>query len=274
MLYKQDMQIKHKLETIRARRDELQALLDNGAVEPGEVKTLDAELLLISQQSVALQYSIDALLDNLSSYTGRDIANVALLKLPSVGDFLTTEERPEYELFQLQQDQLQKSSVLTQRARWPVLAAFGQAGYGNPGYNMLKDEFDAFYMIGLRLKWTPWDWKETKRKTMVLTNRSQLIDIRRETFMVNQRRTVRQLNGEIGQYLKMMEFDNKIVELREDIAQQSAKKLLNGTITSADYMTDLDADVNARTNRDLHELQYLQALASKYITGEGPGNNE
>jgi outer membrane protein TolC len=274
MLDKQNLQIKHKLETVRARCDELQALLDNGAVEPGEVKTLDAELLLIRQQFVALQYSIDALLDNLSSYTGRDITNVALLQLPSVGDFIAPEERPEYELFRLQQNQLQESSVLTKRDRWPALAAFGQAGYGNPGYNMLKNEFDAFYMIGLRLKWTPWDWKETKRKAMVLTNNSQLIDIRRETFRVNQMRTFRQLNGEIDQYLKMMEFDNKIVELRDDIAQQSAKKLLNGTITSADYMTDLDADVNAKTNRDLHELQYLQALASKYITGNETGNRE
>ncbi|PWD97569.1 TolC family protein [Marinilabilia rubra] len=272
MLSHQEKQVDQKLEALNARRKELSSLYENGVVHKSSLKNINAERLLVQQKLVSIQSGIKVLLNNLSSYIGQNIKNTENLQVPGVESFFNTGDRPEYQLFQYQKEQLQKTGDLDERNRWPVLVAFGQAGYGNPGYNMLNDEFDIYYMVGLKLKWTPWDWKETHRKKLVVEKRTQLINYREKAFRVNQERAVRQIDGDIDQFLKMMEYDDRIVVLRKEVVLESETRLKNGTVTFSDYLMDLNAAVEARINRDLHKLQYLRGMALKFITEGGSQN--
>ena len=267
MLEEKELQVQKKIETLQSRINELHSALDNGMISRGEVNTLEAEELMARQQQVALQYGLVALLDNLSSYVGREITSAKQLSKPEASDFLVPEIRPEYRLFELQKTKTGMAALLVQSNRRPVISAFAQGGYGNPGYNMLKDQFDSFMMIGIRLKWNPWDWKQSKRQKMSLLNETGLVDLKKETFSVNQQRIHTQLNGEISQYLAMIELDQDIVSLREKVAWESEKKLKNGMVTSADYVSDLNAVMNARLNKGIHRLEYLQGMALKYLAG-------
>jgi outer membrane protein TolC len=267
MLDEQKQQIEQKMQTLSARIDELKTAFENGMISMTELKTLEAEYLLARQQKVSVQHTLSVVLDNLSSYIGEDISSASQITKPDVAGFLEPVIRPEYRLFKLEQEQTEAASFAQRRERWPVIAAFAQAGYGNPGYNMLKDEFDTFMMVGIRIKWTPWDWKTSKRKQLALQYRSDLIGLREDAFDENLQRLVQQITGEIHQYMDMMEMDDKIVELRRDIVHQSRNRLKNGTITSADYIADLNAEIDARINREIHQLQYLKRLAEKYLTG-------
>jgi len=255
------------MQTLSARIDELKIAFENGMISKTELKTLEAEYLLANQQKISVQHTLSVVLDNLSSYIGEDISSASQIPKPDVAGFLEPVIRPEYRLFKLEQEQTEAASFAQRRERWPVIAAFAQAGYGNPGYNMLKDEFDTFLMVGIRIKWTPWDWKTSKRKQLALQYRSDLIGLREDAFDENLQRVVKQITGEIHQYMDMMEMDDKIVELRRDIVHQSRNRLKNGTITSADYIADLNAEIDARINREIHQLQYLKRLAEKYLTG-------
>ncbi|PRZ00234.1 outer membrane protein TolC [Marinilabilia salmonicolor] len=268
MLEEQKQQINHKLKVLESRRTELDALLANGAVSESDLKKLEAEVLLVQQQVISVETNEETLLANLSSFLGETVERASVLKEPSVGELLTPEPRPEYSLFSLQKKRLEQMTELQQRNRWPVLAAFGQGGYGNPGYNMLKDEFDIFYVVGLRLKWTPWDWSSTKRTKMVLENRIRLVDIEEETFRVNQIRAVNQLDGDLLRYQQLIELDSEIVELRRGIEENSSHLLKNGSITTSGYIDDLDAYISAQINKDLHQLEYLQRMTMKYLTGD------
>jgi hypothetical protein len=268
MLEEQKLQIDHKLKVLESRRSELDALLENGAVTQSATRKLDAEYFVVQQQMISVKTNEETFLANLSSFIGEPVESASVLKKPSVGELLTPEPRPEYSLFALQKKRLGKITELQQRNSWPVLAAFGQGGYGNPGYNMLKDEFDTFYMVGLRLKWTPWDWSETKRKKAVLENQMRMVDIEEETFSINQSRAVNQLDGELSRYQQLIELDRKIVELRRGIEENSAHLLKKGSITTSEYMDDLDAHISARINKDLHQLEYLQGMTMKYLTGD------
>lgn len=271
MINQQKSQVERKLELLDVRLKEMTSLYKNGVVQQSSVKNLEAEIYLVRQNLVEIQHGIEIMLDNLSTYTGRKVDDPQKLLVPDVDVFFNPQSRPEYQLFQYQREQLEKSKFLTERNRWPVLSAFSQVGHGNPGYNMLKDDFDSYYMIGLKLKWTPWDWKETKRKKLVIENRSLLTDYREETFKINQERAIRQINGEIDQYLKMMDYDERIVNLKEEVVSQSEKRLKSGTITSSDYLMDLDAAIEAKTNKEIHKLQYLKGMALRFITG---GHNQ
>ena len=43
---------------------------------------------------------------------------------------------------------MEAGKELVGKRRMPVLYAFGQTGYGKPGYNMLSDEWDFYYLVG------------------------------------------------------------------------------------------------------------------------------
>ncbi|WP_291861092.1 TolC family protein [Marinilabilia sp.] len=268
MLEEQKQQISHKLKVLESRISELDALLANGAVSESATKKLEAEYFEVQQQLISVETSEETLLANLASFLGELVKSASGLIKPSAGELLIPEPRPEYSLFALQKKRLEQMTELQQRNRWPVLAAFGQGGYGNPGYNMLKDEFDTFYMMGLRLKWTPWDWNETKRAKKVMENQMRLVDIEEETFRVNQYRAVNQLDGELSRFQQLIELDRKIVELRQGIEENSALLLKNGSITTSEYLDDLDLHISALINKDLHQLGYLQGMTMKFLSGD------
>lgn len=270
MLEEQKQQINHKLKVLESRSTELDALLANGAVAESSLKKLEAEMLLVQQQLISVETNEETLLTNLSSFLGEPVELASILIRPSVDQLLTPEPRPEYSLFSLQKKRLEQVAELEQRNRWPVLAAFGQGGYGNPGYNMLKDEFDTFYMVGLRLRWTPWDWSETKRTKAVFDNQIRLVDIEEESFRVNQTRAVNQLDGELLRYQQLIEMDSRIVELRRGIEENSTHLLKNGSIATSEYIDDLDDYIIAQINKDLHQLEFLEAMTMKYLNGDSP----
>lgn len=270
MLEEQKQQINHKLKVLESRIAELDALLANGAVAESSLNKLEAELLLVQQQLISVETNEETLLTNLSSFLGEPVELASILIRPSVDQLLTPEPRPEYSLFSLQKKRLEQMAELQQRNRWPVLAAFGQGGYGNPGYNMLKDEFDTFYMVGLRLRWIPWDWSETKRTKAVFDYQIRLVDIEEENFRVNQARAVNQLDGELLRYQQLIELDSRIVELRRGIEENSTHLLKNGSITTSEYINDLDDYISAQINKDLNQLEFLEAMTMKYLNGDNP----
>ncbi|MFO8000527.1 MAG: TolC family protein [Marinilabilia sp.] len=265
MVREQKQQVQSKIRTIESRREELRDMLENGAVEKSEVQSMDAEYHQATQQLVSVRNDMDVLLENLSSFIGKELESASDLKTPSAGDLLSPSVHPEVRYYDLQRQVIDHQMKVTQRDRWPVLGAFGRAGYGNPGFNMLKDEFRPMLMVGIRLEWTPWDWQQTRREKLALQEKKELVQIREETFRVNQQRSVNKMKGEAEKYLEMMEHDDEIVRLREAIAAKSEKRLKNGTITAADYLSDLDAKVEARIKRNIHHLQYLQSMAVKRL---------
>ena len=64
----------------------------------------------------------------------------------------------------------------------------------------------------------------------------------------------------------MLESDAKLVELRQKITRTSASKLENGTITSTEYLTHVNAEDQARKNLILHDIQSILAQYQKKLT--------
>ncbi|MBN2843469.1 MAG: TolC family protein, partial [Sedimentisphaerales bacterium] len=182
-----------------------------------------------------------------------------VLALPN--DEMISEDlkRPELSLFDAQRQQLDAARTLAGRQRMPVLAGFGQIGYGNPGYNMLKDEFDTFYMVGLRLSWKLWDWKETSRKKEVYQLQAESVNTRQTTFQKNIRMASDEIGSRIRRLERIMEKDDEIIALRQRIAQSAQSRLTNGAYTAADYITDFNAESMALLAKELHRIELSKA---------------
>ncbi len=274
VLREKQQQLVALVEDLDARVREVSSAVRNEVVHVTELNLLEVEKMKAEKQQMALVSSERALVEILALYTGRPISLEEELEVPREALFVQPDVRPELRAFAFQQEQLEARRALNNVASLPKLAAFAQAGYGNPGFNMLKDEFDTFYMVGLRLHWQPWDWKVSSRNEKVLTLQSQLLQHRKNSFDRELQRSHYQISGELQQYLEKMETDSAIVAKHQQIVSHYQIRLKNGVITSADYIAVLNAASRAQMEMKINHLQYLYMLAKQYLVGWEAGNHK
>lgn len=66
----------------------------------------------------------------------------------------------------------------------------------------------------------------------------------------------------------LIKTDEQLVAIKDQITKRSAVALENGTITSADYIRDLNATLQAKANLETHKVQLTQASVN-YQTIKG-----
>ncbi|QGY46004.1 hypothetical protein GM418_20715 [Maribellus comscasis] len=245
--------LQEKLKTV-------QSGVENQMLEKSNALSLEAEILNIEQSTLQLDAGKKTAIQMLTILTGQTIDENSVLKYntsePNMRDKLS---RPELELFSSQKNQFEKQSDLLTKSRNPKVFGFGQAGYGKPALNMLNDKFDTYYLVGIGLSWNAFDWKKTTRQKEMLQLHSKMISQQEETFNQNINLLLAQQNEQISKLEKLIETDTKMVMLRTEIAQSSASKLENETITTSDYIQDVQAETIAKLNVELHRIQLNEA---------------
>ena len=258
-----------KQETLESRKLMLESGVKNGAVLQSDLDLILAELVKVKQQEIELQSNRETVLSAMAILTGRQVHNLQNLVIGVVDVSLDNQlDRPELSLFERQTDVLSASSELIQKKRNPKLYGFGQAGYGRPGLNMLNDQFDTYYIVGLGLNWAVFDWKNTKRSKETIKLKQQLVQTQQQQF---ERSVSIALDSELKKISKLEELlasDQELIELQERITKNSASKLENGAITTSDYITDLNAEMAARITMETHKVQ-LEAAKINYQNIQG-----
>lgn len=245
---------------VKQRKERLQAGVDNGTVLASQVDQLQAELLKTEQQLFEAKTGRTAAYKVLSLLTGKEIPESTSLQLPAAMQEKSNElNRPELQLFRLQSDVLQQQSKLTGTRALPKISAFAQGGYGRPGLNMLENKFDFYYLAGLRLNWTLWNWRYNRTERAIIREQEQHIQTQSEAFALNTRVQLQQQSSEITNLTGAIEKDKEIVELRTKVKDVSAAQLDNGVLTVHDYLTDLNAETQAVITQKTHEIQLVYA---------------
>ncbi|MEZ4968478.1 MAG: TolC family protein [Flavobacteriaceae bacterium] len=246
-----------KEEQLKARIEDVKAGVKYGTVLASSEKTLEAELLKLRQQFTELRYNKMDMLQRLSLLIGKELSSNINLEIPAVSMFDRPSQRPEIQLFDLQKEQIDFSSQLISKSNLPIINAFAQGGYGNPGLNMLDNSFNAFYMAGLKLNLNLFDWKKTRTEKQSLEINKEMIDIQKETFELNNNLELVKLKSEIDKIGALIFTDKEIIALREAILKTAESQLSNGVITASAYITEFTNLYEARSNLNLHETQLL-----------------
>ena len=255
--------IKRKL--LQEKSKEIQAAVKFGAILPSSEQVIEAEIIKINQQLNDVKYEQLKLWQHLEALSGTTFNTNAQLAIP---DHFTSEDkaiRPELELFELQNQQIEASQKVIATANSPKLNAFLQGGYGNPALNMLNNSFETFYMTGVRLNWTLFDWNKTKKEKEVLEISKQLIASEKETFEVNQKRQLQDINFEIVKIEEQLKSDRKIIQLREKIVSSADTQMKNGVITSSEYLNEVTQLFESKINEENHRIQLFLAKANYQI---------
>ncbi len=252
--------LEKKTETLGERRKILESAVNNGMVLSSELDQLLAELIKTKQLIIELKSNKETVLYALSILTGKTTEQLNNLKLPeelAVADLPL--KRPELDLFSKQNELLTANSEILQKQRNPKLFGFGQAGYGKPGLNMLNNEFDTYYLVGLGFSWNLLDWKNTSRQKQMIKLQQDIVQTKQESFVRNIDMATDQQSKQINQIAELLKTDQELIAIRERITKTSASKLENGTITMADYIQDLNAETTARLMLETRKIQLKEA---------------
>lgn len=234
-----------------------EAQLENGVIFRSNVDVLKAQIVNLEQKQLELQSTKKSFLQMLSLFINKNIDENITLEKPEKILIQDENRRAELKLFDLQKLGLERQKANINSKNLPKLGAFFQGGYGKPGFNMLKNEFDLFYIGGLRLN-IPISGFYTKKKDLALVEtQQQEIEVQKENFLFNQQFQTIQNNSDLDKIQQLINKDNEIIELRESIKKASLAQLENGVITTNDYLREVNELDRAKNQKIIHEIQYL-----------------
>lgn len=239
-----------------------EAAVKNGTAFKMSVELLQAENLKATQRMIETQSMREAYMTMLGYFINQPLDENTALTRPSV---LTFDDqpvlaRPELTLFNYQQELLGAQYELGKTKTLPRVGLFLQGGYGKPALNQLKNEFDTYYLGGIRLNWSLSGFYNSKRDKQLRDLNLQEVNTQREIFEFNTTLLTTQQKQELSKLNKLIEVDDKIIALRTSIKTTAEAQQENGVITTNDYLRELNAEDQAKQTRLLHEMQLLMAL--------------
>ncbi|MEN8223724.1 MAG: TolC family protein [Bacteroidota bacterium] len=258
------------MDEMNQKLKEINAAVEYGVALSTDRDVLKAEILRIEQQLDETSIQKQAFTMILGDLMSEDIPEEVMLALPE-NDFISFSHdplRPELQIYDMQKSMLEDSKELITSTWNPKLSGFGQLGYGNPGLNMLEDNFSPFYIVGARLQWQIWNWNQNKKEKQILGLRQDMIDKEKETFDIKLNVALKQHIASISKYETLIVKDMEVIELRENISKTASSQLNNGVITSSDYVSRLNEEAQSRLNLELHKVRLAQARVD-YLTTLG-----
>lgn len=257
---------------ISDRITEQESQIKGGAIAEGNIYILKAQLLQVKSQMTEAYNDILAAINSLSELIGEAIQPDAEFKVPENKNIsiekLNYNGRPENHLYDLQKNYLTSLKENLHSSKNPKLSAFGQAGYGRPGLNMLDNSFQPFYIVGLNISWSPVDWGSESLQSQIYNVNCSIVDIQRETFHKNLTVTGQRYKSDIEKYSVLLDKDDEILSIRQEIMKVTKSQLDNGIITATNYITELNNYNQAMLTKNIHRLQLIQSKIN-FLTNQG-----
>lgn len=233
--------------------------LNAKAIAANTLYLIQAEKLKLDQRRIELNTYKGQLIQILGVFINRNLGSTAELLEPPIPSLSPVIQRPELQLVDQQIYLANLQWKLSRTKSIPRVNLFGQVGYSNPALNFLKNEFQTYYIGGIRLNWNfsaLYQYKGDHRMSVLNKN---LAELQRESFLFNTQLNLMQQNQDIQKYVQLIKSDKDLIELRIKIKNASKSQYENGLITTSDYLHELNAEEQARTTEFVHRLQFLQA---------------
>ena len=204
----------------------------------------------------------------LSALIGKPYDKDRILEVPAVpGNPLSAEiNRPELKALDAKSHLLDIQNKQITSGLMPRIGAFVQGGYGRPGLNMLEDNFNPYYVAGVRLSWNMGKLYTLKNDRRKVSTNMQQIEVQRETFLFNTSLQLMQQNTEIQKIADLMKADDEIIRLRTSIKNAAEVKLANGVISVTDLIREINSEDLAKQAAAAHRIQHLNAVYNYMYT--------
>ncbi len=230
-----------------------------GTASKSDVLQLKSSLLELTQVKKELRHNIQGTIDALSIWIGEaltptfqpiDIEKVTLSTEAPI-------QRTELKLINAKKESIManKSSLNAKYA--PKISMFATGGYGRPGLNFLSNAFDFYGMGGINLK-IPLEHfvlkSITKEKTLLdfqlnkLESQYEQIENKHKSLLALKSQEIQKLEENLLSDLELINFKTALKEIMDT-------RYNEGIVTTTEYTDAVQAELLAKNNLALHEVQ-------------------
>jgi len=254
-LYKEDLE--NRAKNIRLG-------VENGMVLSSALDELSAEILKTEQNIDQSVFQLLGLYKTLSLYTGKEINDqTELMVQPIGGEAIQLEiNRPEMKLFDLQTTLLEQRYKLINKNAIPTLSLGASGNYGRPGPNFINQDLRFFGSANLTLRWNISSLYGLNREKTKLELNKSLVELQKEAFLFNIQASLNTQTSQLEAYSRIIEKDNEIIEKRQRVTATASSQMENGKITVVNYLSQLNAELQATLNKKVHEIQRMNLISS------------
>ena len=253
------------VETVQSQLEKAETALKNGTTLPSNVAELKAELVHLAMQRTEYEATKAMYLQMLSTFIGKDLPSDTVLNRPKPTTLGTANHRPELKGFDLQQSVLDIQGRQLTSEYLPKIGLFFQGAYGRPTLNIIKNEFDFYYIAGVRLQWNLSPLYSLSNRKQLLQLQGESLSADRKAFLMSTELDLTQQQTQISKLQRLMEQDQESAALRHSVAQAAQVQLDNGIITTHEYLQKVNAENLAKQTLLLHEIQLLQAQENQRL---------
>ena len=267
-------EVQTSITDLEAQLEVTSARVRDGTALPSEANALRAAILRHKQIIAELQATRRASLVVLSNLTGARLDTTVVLAVPDVRPAVAmsfdsvASRRPEYETFARSRDVVEAQRAARRSQDLPRISAFARTGYGKPGLNPLASSFDAYWLGGVQLRWTPWTRGSTEREREALELQSRIISTEEAAFTAALQRQVARDVADADRLRASLASDDAIIALREDILAETRLRFGENVVTSAEYVDKQTDVLAARIAKANHRVE-LAATVARYLTTIG-----
>ena len=261
LIDKQITQNEIAVKSLYRNRESVLAGIEHGVSYQSDLSIVDVNILNYKQTISSLHADRQAYVDMLGRLTGEDLSQARFVEPPvDLPIDTATLARPELQLYkaQLEQTQIQRRDL--QSNLYPKLNLSLQGGIGRPGLNILKNEFEPYYTVGVKLQWNLGALYSRKNDIRKIAVQKERIERQQEAFVLNTMLDVTDQLNEVHKAEQVLAQDREIIRLREDIRQAGEEQYKQGVIMLTDLMEMIDEEFNARVAQSLHQVQLVMAI--------------
>jgi outer membrane protein len=242
---------------LTTRLKQVEGAIAEGVMLRTNADQIKIQILKIEQQITATQSDRQALLEILGLWIGHEKVDFTLT-LPRESASLSLLLRPEIQLFELRERQLDVAMQMIGLRKQPKVEAFAQGGIGSP--NPLNFFEEGLYgLVGIRAMWTPFDWGLSNKDKQVLEVQKKNIAAQRSAFGLRMAASARKEERAETKNRAMLAQDDTIIAIQESIVARADAQVKNGLMTMTDYLAQVNLLTQAQLTQKTHELQAIQA---------------
>lgn len=253
---KADVQIqtlKLTIEGLEEKKQELQSAIVAGMALPGSLSSFQAQILRIQQNQDLVLARKNALIRQLNKLSGMSISTADSLAIPTLSN--RDGLRPELSLIELQKEVLGEQKALLNAAKLPKVNGFLQLGYARPGLNQLADDFQAYYMVGVKGIWSVDLWKKHQKQAEALEARQSIADRDRQAYLQQQESRIAGLKANLEGFESSLRHDEALISELQQVRLEAESQFQNGVISSSELINHILEVDKARLNQRLNQLE-------------------
>jgi outer membrane protein TolC len=202
---------------LTAAIEKVEAAIENGTAVETNKLLLQSELINLTQKIQEKTANKTAFSTMLAALTGKGISAKTVFERPQNPIVSTEINRPELQLFDLQRQTIDLKSEQIKNRWMPNVGLFAQTGFGRPALNFLSNDFEFYFIGGVKANWNISGLYTNKNEEQLISISKLKVDVTKETFLLNTNLAMTQQNNEVAKFQDLINTDKELITIRKQI---------------------------------------------------------